>query len=314
MAPSAMMKDLKRKRTQEDGADEVAEKTPVYKQRVLAISSRGISQRQRHLMADLISLLPHAKKDAKLEDKHSLPSLNEIAYLSSCNNILFFEARRQHGDLYLWAAKAPNGPSCRFHVLNAHTMDEMKMTGNCLKGSRPIVVFDQQFDESPHMKLIKEVLTHIFAVPKTARRAKPFVDHVINFSIADGKIWFRNYQIIDTPPADAMAATSSSSRAITEAQAKKLAQKEGAAHLSLSEVGPRFVLNPVKIFEGSFNGACIYENKEFVPSSALSSGRKFERAKKYKARKGQQEERKVRLEEIMPGHRDDPLEKRKVFA
>ncbi|GAA5971917.1 hypothetical protein JCM3765_002614 [Sporobolomyces pararoseus] len=315
MAPSAVTKDLKRKRGQEEDAAETGEKTPLYKQRVLTISSRGISQRQRHLMADLVSLLPHSKKDAKLEDKHSLPSLNEIAYLSSCNNILFFEARRQHGDLYLWAAKAPNGPSCRFHVLNAHTMDEMKMTGNCLKGSRPIVVFDQQFEESPHMKLIKEVLTHIFAVPKTARRAKPFVDHVINFSIADGKIWFRNYQILDTPPADAIASTSSSTtKAISEAQAKKLAAKEGAPHLSLSEVGPRFVLNPVKIFEGSFNGACIYENKEFVPSSALASSRKFDRAKKYRSRKGQQEERKVRMEEIMPGHRDDPLEKRKVFA
>ena len=53
---------------------------------------------------------------------------------------------------------------------------------------------------------------------------------------------------------------------------------------------------------------------EFVPSSALASSKKFDRAKKYRARKGQQEERKVRLEEIMPGHRDDPLEKRKVFA
>jgi len=111
------------------------------------------------------SFLSRSSLDAKLEDKHSLPSLNEIAYLSSCNNILFFEARRQHGDLYLWAAKAPNGPSCRFHVLNSHTMDEMKMTGNCLKGSRPVVVFDQQFDESPHMKLIKEVLTHVSSPP-----------------------------------------------------------------------------------------------------------------------------------------------------
>ncbi|GAA6058958.1 hypothetical protein JCM10212_002910 [Sporobolomyces blumeae] len=312
MAPSAVTKELKRKRDHDD--DDEEPKAPLYKQRVLTISSRGISQRQRHLMADLISLLPHSKKDAKLEDKHSLPSLNEIAYLSSCNNILFFEARRQHGDLYLWAAKAPNGPSCRFHVLNSHTMDEMKMTGNCLKGSRPVVVFDQQFDDAPHLKLIKEVLTHIFAVPKTARRAKPFIDHVINFSIVDGKIWFRNYQIIDTPPADAVASTSSSSRAVTEAQAKKLAQKEGAPHLSLSEVGPRFVLNPVKIFEGSFNGACIYENKEFVPSSALASGRRLQRAQKYRARKGQQEERKVRMDEVRPGHRDDPLEKRKVFA
>ncbi|GAA5882471.1 hypothetical protein JCM1840_003191 [Sporobolomyces johnsonii] len=313
MAPSAVTKDLKRKRT--DDADESAEKkAPKYSQRVLAISSRGISQRQRHLMQDLINLLPHAKKDSKLEDKHSLPSLNEIAYLSSCNNILFFEARRQHGDLYLWAAKAPNGPSCRFHVLNAHTMDEMKMTGNCLKGSRPIVVFDQQFDEQPHWKLIKEVLTHIFAVPKTARRAKPFVDHVINFSIADGKIWFRNFQILDTPPADALASTTSSTKALTEAQAKKLAQKEGAPHLSLSEVGPRFVLNPVKIFEGSFNGACIYENKEFVPSSAAASSHRLARAQKYRIRKDQQEERKVRREELRPGHKEDPLEKRSVFA
>ena len=54
---------------------------------------------------------------------------------------------------------APNGPSVRFHLLNAHTMDELKMTGNCLKGSRPIVVFDHSFDESPHLRIIKEILT-----------------------------------------------------------------------------------------------------------------------------------------------------------
>lgn len=35
------------------------------------------------------------------------------------------------------------------------------MTGNCLKGSRPIVVFDQQFEEQPHLRLIKEVLSHV---------------------------------------------------------------------------------------------------------------------------------------------------------
>lgn len=35
------------------------------------------------------------------------------------------------------------------------------MTGNCLKGSRPIVVFDKQFDETPHMKVIKEVLMNV---------------------------------------------------------------------------------------------------------------------------------------------------------
>lgn len=99
--------------------------------------------------------------DSKLDSKHNLPLVNELCELASCNNALFFEARRKYDDLYLWAAKAPNGPSIRFHVLNIHTMDELKLTGNCLKGSRPIVVFDQAFDETPHMKLIKEVLMHV---------------------------------------------------------------------------------------------------------------------------------------------------------
>lgn len=35
------------------------------------------------------------------------------------------------------------------------------MTGNCLKGSRPIVVFDKAFDESPHLMVIREVLSNV---------------------------------------------------------------------------------------------------------------------------------------------------------
>jgi hypothetical protein len=41
---------------------------------------------------------------------------------------------------------------------------------------------------------------------------------------------------------------------------KKAAALEGPK-ISLSEVGPRFVLVPVKIFEGSFSGATVYENQ-----------------------------------------------------
>ena len=140
--------------------------------------------------------------------------LSELSYLHNCNNTLFFEARR-HEDLYMWAVKSPNGPSIRMHVQNIHTMDELKMTGNCLKGSRGIVSFDATFDQSEWGKLTKEVFTHvscsscylaavwgthnwtlkIFAVPPTARRAKPFVDHILTFSMLDGKIWFRNFQV-----------------------------------------------------------------------------------------------------------------------
>lgn len=118
----------------------------------------------------------------------------------------------------MWAAKTPNGPSIKLHVQNVHTMDELKMTGNCLKGSRGILSFDKAFEETEWGRLTKEVFTHvsfwtdssswnffveqclmyeyqIFGVPSTARRAKPFIDHVLTFSILDSKIWFRNFQV-----------------------------------------------------------------------------------------------------------------------
>lgn len=98
--------------------------------------------------------------DAKLDTKHQLSLLNELADLSNCSTTLFFEARR-HQDLYMWASMTPNGPSIRFHLLNAHTMDELKMTGNCLKGSRPIVVFDTSFDDKAEYRLMKEVLMQV---------------------------------------------------------------------------------------------------------------------------------------------------------
>jgi len=40
------------------------------------------------------------------------------------------------------------------------------------------------------------VLVQIFATPKDHRKAKPFHDHVFVFSIVDGHVWFRNYQVI----------------------------------------------------------------------------------------------------------------------
>lgn len=148
----------------------------------------------RHLLTDLEALMPHSKKDAKLDTKNNLYVLNELADLNNCNNAVFFEVRKKQ-DLYVWMAKTPNGPSVKFHLQNLHTMDELKMTGNCLKGSRHILSFDKTFDSAPHWGLLKELLGQVFNVPKGSRRSKPFVDHVLSFSIVDNRVWFRNYQV-----------------------------------------------------------------------------------------------------------------------
>jgi len=265
------------------------EKKRRNKQRVLLLSSRGVTQRMRHLMKDLEILLPHFKKDSKLDSKSQLHLLPELADLNNCNNTLYFEARR-HEDLYMWAAKTPNGPSIKMHVQNIHTMDELKMTGNCLKGSRGIVSFDEAFDATESGRLIKEVFTHIFGVPPGARRAKPFIDHVLTFSMLDSKIWFRNFQILEKDPL----------------------QPNGPAKMSLVEIGPRFVLTPIRIFEGAFGGATVFSNPEFVPPAAARSTLKRKAGDKYKNRKEAQAESKFRSDKRR--RPEDDLAVSKVFA
>ncbi|OCK82812.1 Brix-domain-containing protein [Lepidopterella palustris CBS 459.81] len=263
------------------------------KQRLLILSSRGVTYRHRHLMNDLYSLLPHSRKDAKLDTKTKLYQLNELADLYNCNNVLFLEARKGK-DLYTWMSKAPNGPTVKFHAQNLHTMDELHFTGNCLKGSRPILSFDASFDTAPHLKLIKELLAHVFGVPKSSRKVKPFVDHVMGFTVAEGKIWIRCYQISETEPGK---------QKLTADGEKELdpAPKKGTnaeTSLSLVEIGPRFVLTPIVILESSFGGPVIYENKEFVSPNQIRSELRLAKAGKYNRRSDQTLESKIKRADL----------------
>ncbi|KAL9257390.1 Ribosome biogenesis protein BRX1 homolog 2-like protein [Drosera capensis] len=59
------------------------------------------------LMLNLVSLLPHCKKDNKVESKGSKGgTLNELVELKSCSS--------KYKDLYLWMVKCPSGPPVKF--------------------------------------------------------------------------------------------------------------------------------------------------------------------------------------------------------
>lgn len=157
------------------------------RQRVLLLSSRGITARYRHLMEDLKKLIPHHKKDSKLDCKGDIHVVNEIAEMKSCNQVVYLDTRK-HQDLYMYMGHTPHGPTAKFHVVNVHTMDELKLTGNCMMGSRPILNFDLKFESAPHWKLIKGLLTDVFNTPKGHPKSKPFIDHVISFFIVKSNI------------------------------------------------------------------------------------------------------------------------------
>lgn len=241
-------------------SDEITEKKGkwINKQRVLVFCSRGLGARERHLMDDLRQMMPHSKNEPKHDSKNDLRVINEVAEIRNCNKVVYFE-NRKHQDLYMWVSDVAKGPSVKFHVLNVHTMGEVKLSGNCLIGSRPILKFDTNFD-APHWALIRELFVQTFGTPHQHPRSQPFVDHVMTFTILDGKIWFRNYQIIE---------------------------EDG----ELAEIGPRFVLNPIKIFEGSFRGVSLWENPKYKTPPSVRSFKKMLDDDKFHTKNKLKEER-----------------------
>ena len=124
-----------------------------------------------------------------------------------------------------------------------------------MKGSRHILVFDEEFDKHPQWRLIKELFKNIFAVPKGHPKSKPFVDHVLSFFIVDNRIWVRNYQIKD--------------KVETETEVNKL-EKRGE-NCELAEIGPRFCLQPIRIFKESFTGKTLFQNPYYVSPNEVFS-------------------------------------------
>lgn len=253
------------------------------KQRVLVFSSRGIGSRGRHLMNDMKRLLPHSKHEVKFEKKMGMKDISEICELKSCNNCLFFEARKDN--LYMYVAKVPHGPTMKFEVLNMHTLAEIKLSGNCLHGSRPLLTFDTDFDskEKPHLRLMKEMFIQIFGTPRNHPKSKPFHDHVMSFYHEDGKVYFRHFQISPMTDDD-----------LNEPERQLL-----------TEIGPRFVLDPIRIFDGSFGGRTVYMNEAYATPTAKRVMLKRLRAKEYELRCKKRERREEHIERATMSDSDE---------
>jgi ribosome biogenesis protein BRX1 len=216
------------------------------KQRTLVFTSRDVTPAMRHLCDDLKRLLPHHKGEPKLKKNTALHEINVMCEEKNCNNVIFLEAQNKT-DLYMHVGRVPSGPTMKFQVLNVHSTGEVRLAGNCLHGSRPLLHFDNNFNEISFLKLVKSLFVQVFGTPRNHPKSKPYHDHVMSFYWMDEKIWFRHYQIAPE----------------TAQSANKPEQQQ------LTEIGPRFVLDPIKIFSGSFGGPILYENAFYLSPTAL---------------------------------------------
>lgn len=145
----------------------------------------------------------------------------------------------------------------------------------------------------------------------------------MGFTLADGKIWIRNYQINETEPSKIIPIITQDDFTKSAKETKKSIHKNAAGReteINLVEIGPRFVLTPIVIQEGSFGGPIIYENKEFVSPNQVRSEIRLSKAGRYSRRAEQGIERVVKKGDlglrtsggkIMP---KNPLDTAELFA
>ena len=203
---------------------------PTNLQRCLLLGSRAISKKERHLLRDFQNLMPHSLSASKVKIRFGLGKImHELTTLHRCNTSILFNTRKSETEF--WISQSPHGPSALLILHSITTMDELKLTGNALKFSRPLLHFDQEFSTHPHLRVLQTLLTMVFGIPRNHPRSKPFLDHIFCFYFYDERIWFRNYQIIY----------------------EKTVQ-------DLMEIGPRFVLYPQMIVDGICGGPVLWKN------------------------------------------------------
>ena len=201
----------------------------------LVVATRGVRTRHRHLMRDLLHVLPHGKRGAKLatNSEQGLAGLPELCEDADCSEALLIDARDPAGRLYLWAATCPEGPSALFRVVNVHTVAELKLDARRARRARNVLIFDTEFGYSSDRRILRALLTRIFSVPAAALAGPPTKAlHAVTFLWLDGRIWLRVYRIH---------------------------YGGDGAVVDVEEIGPRTVLCPVRIIASGFGGAILHE-------------------------------------------------------
>ena len=223
------------------------------RQKMLVLGARSMASKDRHLLLDLRGLMPHSREHPKLGRSNTLgDDLIELCSLHQCNGVLFMEPHRNDVS-YMWIGQAPSGPSIKMQVSNVHTADEIRMAGNCLKYSRPLLHFDRDFELQPHLRVAKSLLHMAFNTPRYHPKSKPFVDRIMSFLWLDNHIWVRDYQLVPTNPP------------------------------TLMEIGPRFTLEPVAIFNGCCKGSVLWKSGTAKPPTEQRRDRKLRRLEKQAA-------------------------------
>jgi ribosome biogenesis protein BRX1 len=245
---------------------------PPLSHRPLLLASKGLIHEHAQVFEDFLGLIPHAKKEQSMPPSDFV-HLEEIAGDRHCDVAAVFETRhrRVNRECYFWIARVPDGPSVNFFIEDAQSIKDLKLIGNCLKGSRPILQFDPGLEDGGVFSISANLLGRLFSVPFEEPRSKPFVDRTMIFLRVGDSIVMRHYQI---------------------------QWGEGEALTVLAEVGPRVRLVPHFVLAGAFKGHKLWKNEGFIsPYAELKAERREKAAARKRGRERQatREERRLQV-------------------
>ena len=90
----------------------------------------------------------------------------------------------------MWIGKI-DGPSIKYRIEKATSAEDQKLFGNCLRNSRPLISFGNEFLQSLDKKIEKNLWIDILNVPKNHPKSQPFFDKMIQLNYIDDKLYIR---------------------------------------------------------------------------------------------------------------------------
>jgi ribosome biogenesis protein BRX1 len=138
------------------------------------------------------------------------------------------------------------------------------------------------------------MLCSIWLYPRNMAFSQIIVVFLFCFDFLKTQIWVRHYQIVEQ-------------KAENASEAHRLKKQLGVNEsTSLVEIGPRFVLEPIKVFRGSFGGQTLYNNTKFTSPNAVRALAKKQAGDTFAHRQATQQIRKERDASIIVP--TDPLD------
>lgn len=253
----------------------------------LVLGTRGLKARHRHLMRDLLRLLPHGLAGSKHDTcDNSLAGVASACEDADCSAALLLDARDSER-LFMWVVSCPDGPSAMFRVRNVHTVAELNFDTHRCAGVRNLLSFDASFDTSAHRRVLKALLVRTLSVPRGAAEKRSVAAMRSTDTVAAPSLPPDDEALEDAEKAvtDAASAAAHANRP-RAAQQRRSAAVERVKHvlafswvderiwlrvyrvgpdalglIDVAEIGPRLVLEPVRIIAAAFSGAILHAHQ-----------------------------------------------------